>query len=42
MIECAKKGTPEHKRGPAQPSDKLRKRMNNDIVAVKKRKPKKK
>ena len=37
----AKRGTPSNRRGPKMPSDKMRKKLNNDLVITKKRKPKK-
>lgn len=39
MRNAAKKGTPQNKRGPIAPSDKLRKRQDNSIVISKKKKP---
>jgi len=35
----AKRGTPQNKRGPVAPSDKLRKRQDNNIGYIPKKKP---
>jgi hypothetical protein len=37
MLECAKRGTPQNKRGPSAPSDKTRKKQEQKVTTPSKR-----